>query len=503
MQDFTMSKICFLILAIVMFAVGRRNPEPPETNFFLVNIPYSSGFQISVVFFTDSFSKIPEPLCLNEDPKSSDVSHLAHMICTASKFPTFLETSLVKPSSVLSYRLETPSALSCHQDEFYEIVCNRSSSSPGPCSLLQVTCGACHHHVQLKPSSSLQLKSPLYPVLQPGLVCQFDLLLPQDISADISIEIADLSLDQAKSSHSGEHCVNSFVHILSGSTFLELRSIATLCGDVVYPGMSSFFKVTNSVVRLLLVGGSNSRALGKRGFLVNVYVSPSRIKIPLYKLVILLSFFGFLVLILVILALVILYLSRKSKTRQSRPRRRQTWHGSVPRAGEIRHQNRTERIRRLGNTSWGSDNLYMFDNRFSRRLPTLPAFNSSGNDQKQQTVAEDPGFKLYETLSLTSRSSSHTIPRDETPKKKCATSSSQCPPPVPSRPSPTIEDPCNSPVYLTLPAVYSDTWSQAGSSGDTPTDVAAEAASVKEQGIECKVETSCSEEKQNQEHFSD
>ena len=329
--------------------------------------------------------------------------------------------------------------------------------------------------------------SPLYPVLQPGLVCQYDLQLPQDISADISIEIADLSLAPAQSSQLGYHCVNSFVHILSGFSFSELKSVATLCGEVFYPGKSSFFKLNNNVVRLLLVGGSDNRALGRRGFLVNVYVSPSIMKIPFYPLAILLSFIGFLVLIAVLLASVILYLNRKSKSRLSHPRRRQTWHGSVPRDGESLHQTRTERIRdlnRLTSTSWGSDNLYTFDNRVSRRLPELPAFNFASDYRNQHGELEDLGFKVYETLSLKSKSCSHENVDDETnTANKSATSSIHCPPPLPSRPTPTVEDPYSSPLYLTLPGIYSDTLSQGGDIGDTS------AARVMDEVTECSVGT--------------
>ena len=208
--------------------------------------------------------------------------------------------------------------------------------------------------------------SPLYPVLQPGLVCQYDLQLPQGTGADISIEIADLSLAPAEASHSGEHCVNSFLHILSGESFSGLESVATLCGEVYYPVGSSFFNMSSSSVRLMLVAGSDDMAWGRRGFLVNVHVSSSRTKIPLDKLYILLSLLGFLVIIGVILACILLYLNRKSKSRVGHPRRRQTWHGSVVRPGESLQQTRIRQFgRSWSRSSWGSDNLYTFDNRVS------------------------------------------------------------------------------------------------------------------------------------------
>jgi len=469
-----MRRLCYLTLTSAVLVMSRVKPEPPETNFFLVSIPLKTGLQSSVVFFTNSYSKKPEPLCLNDDVQtSSNKNLLAHKLCTDSKFSTFLQTSLVKPSSVLGYSSdETSSALSCYQDNYYDIVCNRSTSSHGSCSLLHVACGACHHHVNLQPNSSLQLVSPLYPVLQPGLVCQYDLQLPQGVSADISIEIADLSLAPAEVSQSGKHCVNSFLHILSGETFISLESVASLCGEVYFPEGSSFFRLKNSVVRLLLVSGSEDMAFGRRGFLVNVQISSSSAQIPLTKLVMLLSFFGLLIIIVLVLASVILYLNRKSKARISHPRRRQTWHGSVARPGESLHQTRTERIRQLGNwsrSSWGSDNLYMFDNRVSRRLPQLPAFNFASDNQNHQGEGEDPGFKVYETISLKSKSSESIL--DEalanTEKKFSTNSSNQCPPPLPSRPIQVTEDPYSSPLYLSLPGCYTDAWSHNMENGDT------------------------------------
>ena len=385
-----------LLLVSLVLVIGRIRPDPPETNFFLLDIAISDEHQNSAVFFTDSFSTQPEPLCIPEDdPKSASISLLAHKICTASKFPTFIATALVPSSSVTSLTQDVSSHVTCLQDEYFEIVCSRYRTSPRPCSFLQVTCGPCHYHVHLQPNSSVQLMSPLYPVLQPGLVCQYDLQLPQDISADISIEVADLSLNPAQSSPSGQHCVSSFLHILGGATFLELKSIATLCGLLHYPSDLSYYKIDESSVRLLMVAGSSARHEGRRGFQVNVYVSPSRMKIPLHKIIILLAFFGVLILILSVLASVIIYLNRKSKIRRCLPRRRQTWHGSVPTTGENVHQSRTERIRH-----WGTDNLYMFDNSVNRRgLPELPAFNFASVEQDHETDADNSGFKVYESLS--------------------------------------------------------------------------------------------------------
>jgi len=461
-----MVRLCFLILTNAALLMSRMRPEPPETNFFLTSIPLITGLQSSVVFFTNSYSTRPEPLCLkNDDYRSASANLLAHKLCTEAKFSTFLQASLVSSDSALGHSSEisTYSELSCHQDDYYDIVCNRSSSSnSGSCSLLQVTCGACHKHVSLQPNSSLQLMSPLYPVLQPGQVCQYDLQLAQGVSADITLEITDLSLAPAKPSHSGVHCVASFLHILSGQSFFELESLATLCGEVYYPGGTSYYRVTDSVVRLMLVSGADDGALGRRGFLLNIHVSSSRVKIPLQRLLIFLSFFGFLIIVCVLMSSVLIYLNRKSKARVAQPRRRQTWHGSLARPGESLHQVRTERIRQLGSSwsrnSWGSNNLYTFDNRVSRRLPQLPAFNFTSEDIIHRMEDEDPGFKVYETISLQSRSPDRVL--DEAianTEKKFLVNSLQCPPPpLPTRPSLLAENPYSSPLYLTLPGCYSE-----------------------------------------------
>ena len=158
-----MSRLCFLTLASLVLVLSRVKPEPPETNFFLVSIPLNTGLQSSVVFFTNSYSTKPEPLCLNdESPKSPIISLLAHKLCTDSKFTTSLQAFLVKPTLTLGYNSEnTSSELSCSQDDYYEIVCNRSSSSLKSYSLLQVTCGlwslpfACHSPTQFQPSADV------------------------------------------------------------------------------------------------------------------------------------------------------------------------------------------------------------------------------------------------------------------------------------------------------------------------------------------------------------
>ena len=241
----------------VLLVLTGVNPLTAETNFFLMNIPLDTGQQSSVVFFTNPSSKVPVPLCLTDDDyNTSNLDLLAQKVCTFSKFPTFLKTDLVKPSAAMNLSQESYSKVFCYHGFDKSISCSRSSSSPRPCSLLHVTCGACHSNVILQPNSSLQVMSPLYPVLQPGLMCQYDFFLAKCITADISIELADLRLDPAQSSPSGQqNYTNSFVQILSGDSVSDLKSVGIICGDVFDSRESSIFKLKHTIVRILLVAG--------------------------------------------------------------------------------------------------------------------------------------------------------------------------------------------------------------------------------------------------------
>jgi len=424
-------------------------PEPPETNFFL-----KEGLQQSLVFFTNSYSSKPELLCIEDSvfkPYSPSNQLLAHKLCVESGFQTSVETSFPSPKALdINVESLARSRLSCFQNEYYEIICNRSRTSLDvpSCSLLLVTCGPCHKHVTLEPNTSLQLQSPLYPVLQLGLVCQYDLEVEHGAAAEITIEITDLSLAPPEESESGtEHCLNSFLHVLSGKSFHELKSLTRLCGEVYSPTGPSSYKVSNSVIRLILVSGVEDKTLDKRGFLVNIQVSSSGKKFPIQRLWIFLSFLGILIALGVVTVSVLIYLNKRSKAKVMKPRR-QTWHGSVTRPVEGSMHASDRRV-----SNWGNDNLYLFDNRVNRRLPQLPPFHFSTDYQNTQDQ-EDPSFKLYETISFQSLNCPSTLDgATRNTEKKFSTSE---PPPLPSRPVTIEECPYSSPVYLTLPGPYTE-----------------------------------------------
>ena len=99
------------------------------------------------------------------------------------------------------------SEVSCHQTENYETVCNVSSSVEAECQhLVQLTCSSCHFHASLPPvNTSLAVLSPLYPVLQPDYICEYDFF--SDSPQDVSLHIEDINLPghQYSQGHDSEY----------------------------------------------------------------------------------------------------------------------------------------------------------------------------------------------------------------------------------------------------------------------------------------------------------
>ena len=148
--------------------------------------------------------------------------------------------------------------------------------SEGFCEfLISIDCGSCHPHIQLSPNSTITLESPLYPVLQPDMICQYDLELDKEVAADISIVIDDLNLAPPQLTHSHKdsgHCISSYLHILSGINMEQMDSIAMLCGDA---RQDKITLQKQNMVKLQLVSGNKGHARDYRGFRLIIIVSPS------------------------------------------------------------------------------------------------------------------------------------------------------------------------------------------------------------------------------------
>lgn len=372
--------------------ICKVKPAPPETKFFLYDEEGTIPKQ--VVHFTNSASIRPQTLCVKYESGSrsnSNLDLLAFKLCKEKGYASALNNKFLDPENFTD--LSHSSSIVCSQEEDYEINCSRSVESYVPCKILQVDCGPCHASFILKPNSSVRFGSPLYPILQPGLVCQYDFHLPKDINAELSLEILDLSLPVGFMSTEGHHCIDSFLHILSGQAKNSLKSVATLCGDIRYPFESRLFKLgSSSIVKFMLVTGKASKVVGMRGFLSTVRVSPKISSLHRYKTILLGSGFGFSLFLCTILVIVILYLRRRNEKQAS-----------------------------VSPANWEIDNnSYRSDNTMKRRsLPRLPDVEIG-----QVTIdddGQDLGYKIYESLgSVCSYSSSN---RTVLNKKNCTNAS--------------------------------------------------------------------------------
>ena len=121
--------------------------------------------------------------------------------------------------------------MTCDVDPYNEIRCRRQGQGRRRCRPLQVSCGGCQRNLTVSPGTSLQLTSPLYPHLMPGLVCLWDLEVEEIGSAsrlDLGLEVTDLSLGDEETCEIS----TSSLHILAGPGGEEsLESKATLCGN--------------------------------------------------------------------------------------------------------------------------------------------------------------------------------------------------------------------------------------------------------------------------------
>lgn len=447
MARFSHLTVCNLLMVVSGFV----RYEPPETNFFLLN-----GTDDQFVYYTNSSSTVRERLCLFESEskgvllESLNTRFLSHKVCTDMKKPTYSNITLYHESEYKYHKKYHTSKVDCVQDEFYDITCNRTEVV-GRCSFIKVDCGPCQQDIVLEANSKVELRSPLYPVLQPNLVCQYDLHFPPNVKKGISLEITELSLPKDIHSMSGDLCVSSFLLVLGGDTLNKLESRATLCGEIAYPKGRSLLTVEDNVVRLMLVSGSDHLTHGKKGFIINV--NALELKDSHELLLIFLFVISILVFIGVVVACFLMFTCHWKSREKRVPMRRQTWHGETATTA-VHMPSGDNQTGRINIRNWGARNLYMLDR--PRKLPELPNFNFSYENQRIENEEDpDPGFKVYETLSINSTSSVKYASVSDHPYSKISSStvSDIQPPPLPERPGTTDECPNFSPTYLPLSKV--------------------------------------------------
>ena len=392
-----------------------------ETNYFIRTIRNEHFWskeigESNIVLFSEPWiSTTPRYLCVdpeNFDPNiMKNLEMLAHKICVAKDYPTFDWIGLKNISS--NFRLPEISHIQCFQRDDLSIECIRSRKMDEvnrSCHFLSLKCGSCQRKYHILSGMTFNINSPLYPVLQPGLVCQYDFEHWLGSKVDLVVNITDLGLGPRTND---QHCGSSFLDILAGDDVNNLQSVSTSCGE---EQNLVFHLKQKSFLRLRLVTGGNSN-MGERGFVGKVTVIRKNYNGSGKTVVIVISC---VLLFFLVCAISTCIVDKLDERRRQRRRRRRNLTRRVMRYGSgplSYHQQRTERLRaemvgvRVEDDGRG-DNIYMIDTSVPRRLPHLPPFNFSlaSNKQEDENNNDDgglglhtkspDGFKLYETISL-------------------------------------------------------------------------------------------------------
>lgn len=457
------------VMVVLHFLLSRsqavKNISDP--NFHLTHTKSSTGLGLSLLH--TSYNDTVQPVCITKS-SVNDLPLLAHSICRSAKFATYRSYSLVNLTHVdVGMEDLMLSTIYCSQSPSFNTSCSYILSPSSCQSLINIECGSCHPHIQLSANTNVTLKSPLYPILQPDMICQYDLELDKEIVADISIEIDEISLAPPQQTHShvdGGHCVSSYLHILSGNKVDQMDSIAMLCGN------SKPNKINlkwQSFVKLQLVSGSKIHASNKKGFSLRVIVSPlvnnSLRKIGIMAGAVLGVIFG----LGFIVICSILYRKSKAQKRKRKPRQGVTWHSSAPLPGHTLHGERTQHITRQlhiaeeGADSGVRENLYgtmeydaaIYRYRSIRALRSLPEAPRLESITSEPIPEEETDKTIYETFNSSTCSTDTNEARSRS--QQAGVVPSVPLPSIPSRPSWTLQPPpangqCEtSPMYLCFP----------------------------------------------------
>jgi len=456
-----------LLLLLFSFSFIKEG----EGKLVISTLKAKSGKSLDLLFITEPTL---HPVCVPEPVNQAEeynLALLAHEVCRKAKFKTYSEMALVHKSAVgFNEPLET-NMVTCDQHQNFSTTCGINSdkdSSPEDCQyLIQMSCSSCHFHFTIKPNSSVTITSPLYPVLQPDLICEYDFFVEDGVDADMEMVVNDISLPghEYTTGHNN-HCLESLITVQAGEGSL-MKEIATICGEskvykhrgntISAPGVSRF--------QLFFVSGSDSFLAGGgfRGFNVTLTAMETS---SLVRKGILAAYIIIAIFVLMVISVVCMVVRKKVKESRRPRRRRVTWHGNLPRAGQSLHQERTNNLNaELQNQVTNSSNIvievdsnrdnnenfyneevtvqYSIPTRSRRRsLPTPPSPSEDPNVSVKVTVnnrtldrTSSLGFKIYESLT--------------------SVSSDNCPN-VPQRPEWTLAVPetgltGTSPLYLMMP----------------------------------------------------
>ena len=175
----------WLCLVIVLRLVAASSLE---SSLLLSPRQSRSGRSLDIVF-----SAPHEALCVSSASLRAEALFAQH-VCTTAGFRTFSELRFVHVTNV-NVEPAQAVAVRCQQSRSsYEISCELSSQETACQYVIAVTCSSCHHQLPVSPGSSLSVASPLYPVLQPDLICVYELVSQSDVPLHFTVTVTDLSL---------------------------------------------------------------------------------------------------------------------------------------------------------------------------------------------------------------------------------------------------------------------------------------------------------------------
>ena len=186
-MNFILLSTALLLLTSLTSATGSLVISPLQAR---------SGLSLDLIFL--STGPHNQPLCLSGAEDQVTLSLLVQAVCRDAGFTTFTDFGLVHVTSMRPRgdldKNQTVSEVSCHQTEDYDTRCSVTPSVGAECQyLVQLTCGSCHFHADLpEVNTSLSVLSPLYPVLQPGYICEYDFF--SNSPRDVGLFIEDINL---------------------------------------------------------------------------------------------------------------------------------------------------------------------------------------------------------------------------------------------------------------------------------------------------------------------
>ena len=184
---------------------GSLDSIDQDLGMIMMPVQLVTGHSVNIVYnnynmASDSFNNY-QPLCLTAKETTREQRNLqllSQQICRSQGFKTYQNFGFVHKSQLRTgvEMIEANSSIViCNQNHLYEIVCEiiEEHNNDTECQYyLSLQCSMCHFHNSLGNSSSLSISSPLYPVLQPNNICDYDIKL--DPEQNVVLTFHDLSL---------------------------------------------------------------------------------------------------------------------------------------------------------------------------------------------------------------------------------------------------------------------------------------------------------------------